>query len=69
MSFGDAEDEAQPESPELVTLAEVERRHVERVFAHTGGCVQEAAHILGISRKTLSASRQRWREARDATFD
>jgi DNA-binding NtrC family response regulator len=37
----------------MVTLAEAQRRHVERVLAHTGGNKSRAARILGISRPRL----------------
>jgi DNA-binding NtrC family response regulator len=37
----------------LVALAEVERRHVERVLAATGGHKTRAAEILGVSRPRL----------------
>jgi excisionase family DNA binding protein len=36
-----------------VTLAELERRHVERVFQGAQGSVSEAARRLGIPRSTL----------------
>jgi DNA-binding NtrC family response regulator len=39
------------------TLAEVrchaERRHIRTVLAGAGGCVEEAAKLLGVSRSTL----------------
>ena len=37
----------------MVTLAEAQRRHVDRVLAHTGGNKSRAARILGISRPRL----------------
>jgi two-component system response regulator HydG len=37
----------------LTSLAELERRHIERVLAHVGGNRTEAARILGLDRKTL----------------
>jgi len=38
---------------ELVSLAEVERRYVLRVLEAVGGNKTSAAHILGVTRKTL----------------
>ncbi|OQC36986.1 MAG: Transcriptional regulatory protein ZraR [Acidobacteria bacterium ADurb.Bin051] len=42
-----------PEDGQLLTMREMERQHVERVLARTGGNVTEAAEILGIARRTL----------------
>ncbi len=36
------------------TLAELERRHIQRVLAETGGAISAAATILGIHRNTLA---------------
>jgi len=44
--------ETPPETP-LLTLSELERRHVREVMAIVGGRRSEAARILGIDRKTL----------------
>ena len=41
------------EGGELVTLDEVERRHILRVLQASGGSRQRAATILGVDRKTL----------------
>ncbi len=38
----------------LLTLAEVEARHIARVLAHTNGQIGAAAEILGIHRNTLT---------------
>ncbi|MGH7673153.1 MAG: sigma-54 interaction domain-containing protein [Gemmatimonadales bacterium] len=38
----------------LLTLAEVEARHIGRVLTHTGGQIGAAAEILGIHRNTLT---------------
>jgi DNA-binding NtrC family response regulator len=42
-----------PQEEELLPLATIERRHVERVLAATGGNKQAAARLLGIDRTTL----------------
>ena len=41
------------EDGRLLTMKEMERLHVERVLARTGGNVTEAAAILGMARRTL----------------
>jgi transcriptional regulator of acetoin/glycerol metabolism len=45
-----------PDRPQgaLLTLAEVEARHIARVLANTGGQIGAAAEILGIHRNTLT---------------
>jgi DNA-binding NtrC family response regulator len=43
----------EPEEAEILPLSMVERRHVMRVLAHTGGNKQAAARLLGIDRTTL----------------
>jgi DNA-binding NtrC family response regulator len=45
---------------DLVSLDELDRRHVFRVLAVTGGSREESARILGISRRTLTRMIQRW---------
>jgi len=51
-----------PESPmELITLDELDRRHVFRVLAATGGNRDESARILGVSRRTLTRMIARWK--------
>jgi len=50
--------------PELASLEEVERRHIESVLQAVGGNRQEAARILGIDRTTLYRKLQRF-----ATYD
>jgi DNA-binding NtrC family response regulator len=47
-------------SPALRGLEEVEREHVIRVLAATGGNREESSRILGISRRTLTRMIQRW---------
>ncbi|HET7599709.1 MAG TPA: sigma-54 dependent transcriptional regulator [Gemmatimonadales bacterium] len=44
----------------LLSLEELERRHVLRVLEATGGSREEASRILGISRRTLTRMVQRW---------
>lgn len=50
---------AEPET-ELVSLDELDRRHVFRVLAAMGGNREDSARILGISRRTLTRMIQRW---------
>ena len=45
---------------ELVPLAEVERRYVERVMEAVGGNKRQAAQILGLDRTTLYRKLERW---------
>ena len=45
-------DERREEGP-LLSLSELEGRHIARVLAHTGGNKQAAARVLGIDRTTL----------------
>jgi len=59
ISFAAAAAESQP-MPDDRTLSEVERRHVRRVLADTGGNKSEAARILGISRPRLDRMAERW---------
>ena len=44
----------------LLALSEVERRHILRVLAHSGGNKQAAARILGIDRTTLQRKLERY---------
>ena len=46
----------------LLTLAEMERRHIERVVRLEGGSVDRAAARLGLSRSTLYQKLKRFRE-------
>ena len=48
------------EATVLRGLEEVEREHVIRVLAATGGNREESSRILGISRRTLTRMIQRW---------
>ena len=53
--------EAEPSrSAVLRPLEDVEREHVIRVLAATGGNREESSRILGISRRTLTRMIQRW---------
>ncbi len=45
---------------EILTLEEVERRHVLKVLRACNGSRTEAARILGIDRKTLARRLARW---------
>lgn len=45
---------------EIMTLEEVERRHVLKVLRACNGNRLEAARILGIDRKTLARKLARW---------
>ena len=45
---------------ELVPLAEVERRYVERVMEAVGGNKRQAAQVLGLDRATLYRKLERW---------
>ncbi len=47
---------------ELVPMAEVERRYVERVLEAVGGNKAAAARVLGIERKTLYRKLERWEQ-------
>lgn len=47
-------------TPALRPLEQVEREHVIRVLAATGGNREESSRILGISRRTLTRMIQRW---------
>ena len=50
---------------ELVSLAEVERRYVERVIQAVGGNKRQAAQILGLDRTTLYRKLERWSRGLD----
>ena len=49
--------------PDQLTLAEVERRHIERVVDDCAGNKTEAARRLGVSRKTLERKFADWAAA------
>ncbi|HET9708991.1 MAG TPA: sigma 54-interacting transcriptional regulator, partial [Gemmatimonadales bacterium] len=51
-----AEETSLPDRPQraLLTLAELEARHIARVLAHTNGQIGSAAEVLGIHRNTLT---------------
>jgi len=54
--------DGKPESDDevLLSLAEIESRHIFRVLAHTGGNKQAAARVLGIDRTTLQRKLERY---------
>jgi DNA-binding NtrC family response regulator len=59
-----------PRSPEsghfeILTLEEVERRHVLKILRACNGSRAEAARILGIDRKTLARKLSRWSTRED----
>ena len=58
-------DEEPPKEERLLSLSELEGRHVARVLASTGGNKQAAARVLGIDRTTLQ--RMLKRHGLDAT--
>jgi DNA-binding NtrC family response regulator len=49
------------EPDELLTLEELERRHIERALQRAGGKVTRAAEMLGIARSSLYQKLQRYR--------
>jgi two-component system response regulator HydG len=49
-----------------MTLAEVERRYVNRVLTILGGNKTRAAEVLGIDRRTLHRKIDRWDGADEA---
>lgn len=51
---------ASKESPDLVPLEEIERRHILRVFDAMHGNKSQAAHVLGLDRKTLYRRLERY---------
>ncbi|MFN8652913.1 MAG: sigma-54 dependent transcriptional regulator [Gemmatimonadales bacterium] len=51
---------AEEPATELVSLDELDRRHVFRVLAAMNGNREESSRILGISRRTLTRMIQRW---------
>ena len=50
----------EPARGALLPLEEIDRLHVLRVLEAVGGNREEAARVLGISRRTLSRMAQRW---------
>ncbi len=49
------------EPDELLTLEDLERRHIERALQRAGGKVTRAAEMLGIARSSLYQKLQRYR--------
>ena len=62
-----AEAKREDTDEELLSLAEVEGRHIFRVLAHTGGNKQAAARVLGIDRTTLQRKLERYNLERNGT--
>jgi DNA-binding NtrC family response regulator len=56
----EVEGAARPSSGDLLSLSDVERRHIESVLEAVDGNRQEAARILGIDRTTLYRKLQRF---------
>lgn len=56
-----------PEATLTLTLAEVEKRHIQRVVASTGGNKTRAAKILGIDTKTLYNKLKSYKAAEQVT--
>jgi len=50
-----------PLGPSIATLEEVERDHIAKVLASTGGNKSEAARLLGVNRSTLYEKLERYR--------
>ncbi len=48
------------EVDKMASLEEVEKEHVLNILDHTGGNRTEAAHVLGIDRKTLRNKLKKW---------
>ena len=55
-----AEAKREDTDEELLSLAEIEARHIHRVLARTGGNKQAAARVLGIDRTTLQRKLERY---------
>lgn len=60
VTSGPAGAEGDQPAVELISLDELDRRHVFKVLRATQGNREEAARILGISRRTLTRMIQRW---------
>ena len=56
-----------PAAEEMLSLSEIERRHIVRVLSRTGGNKQAAARILGIDRTTLQRMLKRYQLEIDET--
>ncbi|MGZ3423522.1 MAG: sigma-54-dependent transcriptional regulator [Polyangiales bacterium] len=59
-AFRTADGETSEDAPPLMTLDEVDRRHVARILAQVGGNKSEAARLLGVPRKSLYRMLARW---------
>jgi two-component system response regulator HydG len=57
--------QAMNEAMDVVPLAELEKRHVQRALAHFDGNKTQVAQVLGIDRRTLYRMIERWAEDAD----
>ena len=62
-------DRSRVEAADLVSLDEVERRHVVAVLHRTAGNISHAARVLGIDRATLYSKMRNYRLRRDGRAD
>jgi transcriptional regulator of acetoin/glycerol metabolism len=57
------------EGDPLVSLEEIERRHIATVLQETGGNISHAARVLGIDRATLYNKMRKFQLKRDGDSD
>ncbi len=58
----DHQDQATTPDPALISLREIEQRHITRVLEHCAGNRRQAADILGISERSLYRRLQEWEQ-------